>query len=415
MKLRKSIFYVIPILVFFALDELFIPFPYGVNAGPNAYREVILLLGKLLPFAALVYVALNILKQRPFLVFMFSLPLVYFVYLVFESLYLYGSFFEFPHVGLKIMDLVVTIAIFIFYKDRQESTPFGLIMNVILLALVVKIALNPSMVSATAFVGHDRGVPSPSAYLLLLPCLYFFNIYIVELKQWALIKFLIFLAFIIFFQHRTVWVATAGALLFNVILLQRQNKIKLEKAIPGIIPLGFIILFAAAVVLTYLPGMVDKIGDNIENILNPDTEGSTSSWRIEQFRSYLPFIAEYPLEGMRLQGFELPIQFYNPNTAEVQWQEGTGHHFHSFYFDKLFYFGLIGMLIFMFYILRSVSLAIRRNITFDYRQFCFLSFAFSGLIYGLGYDFPTHYFAILGLALATVEKENFKNETLNVS
>src|SRR5690606_13106218 len=130
--------------------------------------------------------------------------------------------------GLKIMNLIVAAALFIFYFNRN-FTQYGLLMNIIIGALLMKIAVDPTMVTTVAFVEHERGIPSESAYLLLLPCLYYFNVYMVELKQMALIKFLFLLGFIIFIQHRTVWVATGGALLFNIYLLNRQGQIHLQK------------------------------------------------------------------------------------------------------------------------------------------------------------------------------------------
>jgi len=391
-----------------ALDELFIPYPYELKNVP--YRKLLYVAGKILPFGALLYILFNLHKLNSRQLLICLLPVIYFVYLVFESLYYYGTFFQFPHVGLKILNLIVAGAFYIFYLQR-DIKDLNVVMYIILGALLVKIAIDPSMLAPSAFVRHVRGIPSPSALMLLLPCLYFFNIYIVELKQSALMKFILLLLLIIFFQHRSVWVATFVAFLFNTFLLNRQHKITANKAIPGIIPVGFFILLVSSVVLTYLPDVVYKINANIENILNPSQEESTSEWRMEQMESYLPFVKEYPIEGMRLKGFELPVQFYHEGANIQIFEDNTGHHFHNFYFDKLFYFGLIGLFIFLIYLLKPFINSISDRLELDHYHVSILSFSFSGLIYGLAYDLPLYYWALLGISMAIVDKKKLFTNT----
>ncbi len=401
MRINKSLFYIIPILIFFLTEALFIPYPYDVER--TSYHDFLLIASKTLPFGAMVFVLINLWKLRKSYFILCAIPVLYIGYLVFESLFFYNSYFKFPHVGLKIMDLVITCFFFLFFLKR-DFKHHNLLMNTIIAALIMTIMLEPSQISIAAFVNHDRGIPSSSVYLLLLPCLYFFNQYIVGLRQIDLFRFFLLFVFIIFAQHRTVWVAMGASFLFNFYLLNKQGKLRVNKAVSGFIPIGITIFFVVSTVLTYLPDVVDKIDQNIDQILNPDKQGSTSEWRLEQFRSYIPFIKEHFLEGMRLKGFELPIQFYNPNTSLVEWAPGTGHHFHSFYFDKLFYFGLIGFILFLIYMIRPIYRALSQKLEFTHKDICFISFVFSGFIYGLGYNLPTHFFVILGISMAVVEK-----------
>ena len=406
MHLKKEYFYVIPLLLILFLDPLFNPFPY--KGEFNLYHQTLLIVSKLLPFGALAYILIAIGNQNRIITWLVFLPITYFIFLVGESLYLYNSFFQFPHVGLKIMDLFICAGI-CFYFSGDRKIPFKLLMNIVLAALIIKVAFEPSILSSTAFIQHERGLPSASAFLLLLPSIYFFNAYIKDQNYFDLAKFLILFGFIIFIQHRTVWVATFFAFSVNTIILYKQKKLDLKRVFTGIIPITVVMFTVFLAVVSYQPDMYEKIQLSIDNILNPDSEGTTSEWRLEQFRSYMPFIEKYPIEGMRFKGFELPIQFYNPLTQKVHWEEGTGHHFHSFYFDKLFYFGFLGLFMFLLFMLIPIAKSFTSWLTsLDYKETTVLVFAASGLIYGLGYDLPMHYYLTLGLCWAVLSKKEMR-------
>lgn len=397
----KNFLFLLPMVAILFTSSLFSPVEADYSDHP--WVQIAVLINKIVPFFALLFTLFFVWKMNARMRYLYALPLLYFIYLVFESYYLYGSFLQYPHVFFKNMHLFLLMAIAMFYYRFNEVnlTP---IMNIILIALVVKIVLDPGMVSAEAFVNHERGLLAPSVYLLLVPCLYFFNIYIVEFKTSALIKFLILIFFIVFFQHRTVWVSTAGAFIFNFFLLNRQGNLKLKRTLPTVMLLSYFLIFVVLFVISLFPDVVDKIAQEIENIANPKQDSTgTGGWRLLQYQSYWPYVVDHLFQGMRLKGFELPIQFYHPDAGIPFFEDGTGHHFHSFYYDILFYFGLLGVALFLIIMLYPLIVIIRKNLNLDYKQIAIVSFAFSGLIFSISYNLAYYYWGFIGLALAYVE------------
>ena len=83
---------------------------------------------------------------------------------------------------------------------------------------------------------------------------------------------------------------------------------------------------------------------------------------------------------MRLKGFELPIQFYNLETGTQIFESNTGHHFHSFYMDTLFYFGLIGLVMIMILIIIPIYKILVNHNNYSPDIISLTTFVFSGLI-----------------------------------
>ncbi len=402
----KKILNLIPLLTSFLYLEVFIPFKTGQSIPKTAYQEFVeLFVLKLFPFIILIYVALNFSKLRSNYVLFFLLPLLYFIYLIFQSLYLYNSFIEFPHVFFKILSLMVTLTFFIFYQSEKHTPKIDVLFNIILISIFLKIAIDPSMINIQAFTSHKRGIGSESALLLVLPCLYFFNIYITEFKIHAFIKFLILLFFIVFFQHRSVWVAFVMASAFNLFVLNRQKVLELKKTLPSLLALSTLVILGTSLVITYDEEVLEKTSENIENIFNPSKEESTSAWRIEQMQSYWPYVKENIVVGMRLRGFELPVQFIRKGQRTPEFEEGTGHHFHSFYFDILFYFGLVGLILFISVMIQPILKIFKNELHFNSKELSFVSFIFAGFIYGITYNLPFYYWGILGLTLVYVNNK----------
>jgi O-antigen ligase len=283
-------------------------------------------------------------------------------------------------------------------------------MNFITLGLLMKIALQPEMLSLQAFVSHDRGLPVTSVFLLSLPCIYFFNLYVTTQKTAFLIKFLFLLVFILIANHRTVWVTITFSLLINLFMLRKNVHFKIGKILQSLI---FILLFSSyilALTISYSPSVEEKINTNITNILNPKQD-ETASWRILQMQSYLPIVENNFMVGMRWEGFELPIQFYHPEAGIAYFEDGTGHHFHSFYLDILFYFGFIGLVIFLFVMTLPAFSIIKDQLTLNSMQLSFFIFSLSGLVYGISYNIPLSYWLIFGATLAHLKAAYHSNKS----
>jgi O-antigen ligase len=82
------------------------------------------------------------------------------------------------------------------------------------------------------------------------------------------------------------------------------------------------------------------------------------------------------------------------------WQDRTGHHFHSFYLDRAFYFGIIGLV--MVLLVPIIRTGQRLWQPGPMRSDTALLIAYFGclLVFSASYDWSTYHFGLLGLLLA---------------
>lgn len=406
-KLNKNLLLQVPIIIILFTQNIFSPYlDYNELNNHATFDKVIGLIEKLFPLLFLIFTFYKVGSLRKYHLIFFLFTISYITYLIFESLYLYQSFFEFPHVFFKIINLTMICSFLLFYQ-KSNRIDVKLIMNIIFYGILIKILINPGIVSLGAFVSHIRLVPSESVFLLLLPALYFFNKYILEFEKLSLLKFIILFFLIIYFQHRSVWTASFAAFALNFFILIRQNALNFKKVLPYVLIFSFLFLMLFSLVATKSPEIVKKIDQEIINILNPQ-EDKTGSWRIMQYEAYKPFIAKHLAEGMRLKGFELPVQFFNSEHGTQLFTSNTGHHFHSYYVETLFYFGFIVLAMTMIIILIPIVKIIANNNDYTPAILSFTAFVFSGLIFGLAYRLPIYYWPILGITLTLYNLEKIR-------
>jgi hypothetical protein len=396
-QIDKNIFYIIPLYLLLATDNLYHPFASPEEGLAPAYVQFISNFLKLAGLAAVGVSLINLRKLRGFLLFFNVILLAYLATLIFESLYLYNSFLMYPHVISKLFDLFVVLALLSSFKDRTRPN-FHLMIHFIVLGLIMKIAINPSMLSPQAFVDHDRGLPAGSVFLLSLPCLYYFNQYVTSQKMGFLLLFLFLLIFIFIANHRTVWVTLTFSLFVNLILIRKNKKFKISKMIPAILLVIIVSVYTMILAMSYSSEIEEKFMTNVTNILNP-TEDGTGSWRVLQMESYWPIVENNIFTGLRWKGFEVPIQFFHPDAGTPYFEDGTGHHFHSFYFDKLFYFGILGLILFLVPVVLPVVLVLWHKLILNNVQLSFFIFSLSGLVYGISYFLPFSFWFTLGITL----------------
>lgn len=321
--------------------------------------------------------------------------------LALESYNGWGTPMVYPHVFAKLMALLPIFGLFAYY--RCHPLPAPVLMVLLLAGLVINLAFyHPDALSLSAFLENERGFDVTSAFLLLLPALYYFNQYLSRGGLLRLGVFFVLLALIVFLQHRTVWLTTAMALVLNgaFVLMGRVEGARLStsRLLPVLLmPLVLGLIGGAAVVLDN-PKVLRKLESSVEDIENADKQG-TGSWRLQQFETYQPFVEEHPVLGMRLEGFELPMQFYGDGDHPV-WADHTGHHFHSFYLDRLFYFGVLGLLLVLVVPIGQLWQRVRQRVPFSPTTAAFVSYASSALLYGISYDWPPYLYGVIGLTLA---------------
>lgn len=360
-----------------------------------------------IPFAVVsALISLN--KQSGFLRNWTIISFTYLLLLTLESEYKYGSYFVYPHVFSKAMVLLVVPALYVAFKKVSALSVLHFISYAICIGFILQIIIfKGHILTASAFVNTERGFPAPTTYLLLIPTLYFFNHYLSSRRLIFLFAFFAILTLIIFLQHRTVWLATLLALTINLILIRKSSY---HFDLPAFGPIVSIPVIAGFLLFSFVlssnPEILTQLEKRIADIGNAQTQG-TGNWRIEQFQSYWSFILDNLLIGMRLEGFELPIQFYE-DSGQQPWPAGTGHHFHSFYVDRLFYFGLVGLFIILALFARLISKIIQsKNLSLE--QIVMASFVLSGLIYGFSYNWSTYFYGILGIALVFLDQNTSEN------
>lgn len=408
MKIRYRLLYALPLLAILILDLLFstlLTGPIRMNEfgasdpSPLDGYPALAIAGSI-PLSFLLYKHLKGIAR-----YILWCALIGIGLLIVESYLRYEVPAVYPHVFQKIMVLFTLTAIYGVYKVVGRITLTDLI-SMIWVALLINVTIiNPSALSMSAFVNHERGLVASSVYLLTLPLLFHFNTYLQTRKSIQLFLFFLAAAAIVFFQHRTVWVVSVVSLTFNTVLLLRTAPHRLNfKALTPLLGIPAIALFLVlTTVAVSNPKVLVKIADDISDIENHNKQG-TGGWRAEQARSYWPFIAANPIVGMRFQGFELPIQFYDPDQPHlVVFEDGHGHFLHSFYIDSLFYLGIIGLLLLCIPQLYAIIQMIRRPPVHP-EALTWSIFLATSLVYGYSYSLPPYFYGLAGLGLLRIKQ-----------
>ncbi|GAA4380770.1 O-antigen ligase family protein [Hymenobacter koreensis] len=324
--------------------------------------------------------------------------------LALESYNGWGRWMVYPHVFGKLTVMLSLFAVY-GYHCRKGLPPFRPLARFILVGLLLNLALvNQNALSVSAFLDNERGFAVTSAYLFLVVALFCLNWFLTRGGTLNVVVFFLCMGMIVFLQHRTVWVSAAVSLPLNILLLRRvpgvrftMNRILLLTLLPFLVgSVGGI-----ATVLEN-PAVLKKLESSIDDIQNPDKQG-TGNWRMKQYESYKPFIAERPVLGWRIEGFELPVQFYSTDTDAPIWENFTGHHFHSFYLDRLFYFGVFGVLL---VVLVPIIVVVQRLLQpgpLPPETAALIACGANLLVYSISYDWSPYQFALVGLVLAAVQ------------
>lgn len=386
--------YLIYALAFISTDTMF------AELGFKTYKFVIILS---IPLSFLFFKQYSNYMRNWYLIL-----LVYLFVSVLESYYLYSSFIRYSHVFNKVFVYFVIFFSYAFYKRFDKISVFEMILIYLAGFALNAVLVNSSSFSMGAFLRNHRGLSSESVYGMILALVYFFNKYFASRNVLYLMGFFMAAGLIFFLQHRTVWLCSGFGLILNFFLLPKSEA-KID--VPALIPVAISVAIIATTLGVFIISnekVGEKIQKSIDDITNPtgnakDDEFSTSEWRYMQFQSYWPYIEDNFMTGMRLKGYELPIQFYDPNGLLV-WEDGTGHHFHSFYVDRLFYQGVVGILLFLLPIFIYIFILAVKVKKFTVEQLSLLSFVSTGLLYGISWNWPIYYFGFVGYCLMKLEQ-----------
>ena len=362
--------------------------------------------GKILTAIALTLTFVRWKQLSPFLRNLFLALHVVIFFMVLESFYRSGSPLQYPHVFSKVFILYFTMAIYTFIHGAKEWVPKAFMFIITGLFLFDLLVYNSDILSISAFMAVERGFSSYSTHFLLLPFLFFFNRYLTTRNFGWLMLFFMMGGFIVFLNHRSVWLAAIIAVVLNALYLTNKGRDKIP--LPTFTPIFVIPFIAISLITSYVladnPELVKNLQERIDDISNAEEQG-TGKWRLEQFKSYLPFILDHPFTGMRFEGYELPNQFISEKSGKSTFDDATGHHFHSYYVDILFYGGLAGLALLMAPIIYLLRRAWTATTGLGGDAVAFVAFCGSGLVYGTSYLLDFYFWGVLGGALAVLDND----------
>ena len=323
--------------------------------------------------------------------------------LMLESYANQGSWVAYPHVFSKLFVLLIMFGIYAFHR-RFGLPPMGQVIGVLTFVLLANLLVfHRDSLSLNAFAENERGFGSGAAYLFVLVALYCLSRYLTHGGLLVLAGFFLCLTLIIFLQHRSVWIATVVAISLDLLLLCRtpSARFSLAKLVMLVVLPGILGSLAVTTLMLNNPDVVNRLQANIEDMANADKQG-TGSWRLKQFESYMPLVQERPVAGWRLEGFELPMQFYDPSNDQPMWADRTGHHFHNFYLDRAFYFGIIGIVMVLLVPLIRVGQRLLQSGPMRADTALLVSYFGCLLVFSASYDWSTYHFGLLGWMLAAL-------------
>lgn len=393
----RSLFLLLPLLLAWGSEQLIYEFYLDVDNEALLTKYQYELLGVAVVVALWYWRRMEPVVARNMLLVVIGLGL-----LLLESYTKYGTPFAYPHVLSKILFLFMIYASYGFYY-RRGLPPLGLLVALTFFLIPLNMVLmHPEALRLSGFLANERGLLAPTALLLVLPTLLCLNWYLQRGSLFVLAMFFFGLVMIIYLQHRSVWLTTLMALLVNTLLVRWRvvsaHLTPRRLTLLVVLPLSVACLGGLATVLEN-PSVGQKFMSSYEDITKADKQG-TGEWRIKQMHAYQPLVAERPFTGWRTEGFELPMQFYDPSNDEPMWAWHTGHHFHSFYMDRLFYFGWVGLLLVVVLPFVQVIRRLANPAPLTAEAAALISLMAGLLVFGLSYDWPFHIYAVVGLMLA---------------
>ena len=403
MKINLRFLYLLPLLALLLTDRALGEFVFGTADERPLERLFMYGLAGCSILLALSYYR----RLEPFMRWWFWGVLASLVGLGLESYGGWGTWAKYPHVFSKLSVLTPLFGIYAYYRRYPAPSYRQLVAVLFPVLLLNLVVFHRDALSVGSFLETERGFNVTSTYLLLPVALLCLNWYLTRGEWLSGLVFLVAVALILFLQHRTVWVCTALALALNLTLMvlrvpQARHTARRLMLLGGLgLALG---AGSGLAVVLENPDVVRKLLVNLADLQHPTTQG-TGSFRMHQYEAYMPFVAERPLAGWRLEGFELPVQLYDA-VGEQDWTDFTGHHFHSFYLDRLFYFGVLGLLLVVAVPVLALLKALFQRAPLAPELAAMLAYACTFFVFGVSYDWPSYLFGIMGLVLAAVSYQH---------
>jgi hypothetical protein len=378
---------------------------FGWLIVPNSgIKQVYDKLLSLVIYGFLIYNFKKLQKDERIYIIVFSFLIIK---LVFESLYLYGNYFN----QFTLYTVIYPVVYVVFVKYVCRSLDFDLLeflakfylFTYIVFMLIYGRGFSFSLEQVEMddygpFSGDSRIIHARSIFMMIIPLLWYLSKFIQTKKIVDLLVFFLCFSIILIHQHRSVWSSAIFAAMLFIGLTIKENK-KTASRFYNVMLISLTILALSVFYVSNLyPGFIDFMGDRFSEIFNPSKEGSTGNFRIEQTEIYGEFIKQRPILGWSFEGFSVR------NPLVDWWDENTGQHFHEGFIEILFYHGIVGL------ILKYSSLAIILIKVFTKKlsqeAIIMVSFCLSGLLFSLSYVLPLIFWGHVGLCLYYLERKN---------
>ena len=350
-------------------------------------------------------------KDERIYIVLFSLLIIK---LVFESLYLYGNYFN----QFTIFTVIYPVVYVVFVKYICRSFNFNILefiakfylFTYIIFMLIYGRGFSFSldmvdMEDYGPFSGDSRIIHARSILMMIIPYLWYLSRYIQTRKWINLLIFFFCFTVILVHQHRSVWSCAIFATFVFILLTIKSNR-KTASGFFNIVLISSIILALGIFYISNLyPGFLGFMADRFSEIFNPAKEGSTGNFRIEQTEIYGEFIRQRPILGWSFEGFSVR------NPLVDWWDENTGQHFHEGFVEILFYHGVVGLILKYSFLVIIFIKAFTRKLSQN--AVILVSFCLCGLLFSLSYVLPLIFWAQVGLCLYYLERKNKADDLYN--
>lgn len=375
------------------------------NSGIKQIYDKVL---SLLIYGFMIFSFKKLKKDEQIYMVLFTLLMVK---LVFESLYLYGNYFN----QFTLYTVIFPVVYVVFVKYVCRSLDFDLLeflakfylFTYIVFMLIYGRGFSFSLDQVEMddygpFSGDSRIIHARSILMIIIPYLWYLGKYIKTKKLVNLLIFFFCFTVILVHQHRSVWSSTIFSTLIFILLTIKANK-KTVSGFYNVILISVVILALGAFYVSNLyPGFLSFMGDRFSEIFNPAKEGSTGNFRIEQTEIYGDLIKQRPILGWSFQGFSIK------NPLVDWWDQNTGQHFHEGFVEILFYHGIVGLILKYSFLVIIFIKAFTQKLSQE--AVIMVSFCLTGLLFSLSYVLPIVFWGHVGLCFYYLERKKEAND-----
>jgi len=360
----------------------------GVQGNPY-----LALVRKFILVLAIFYTIVNIALIPMYLRVVATMMALFILYLVVESVDLYGASIETMSFISQMLYPTIVVGSFVACRSIHNFKFDKIVSAILVLFLFNQLILGN--IFNHQFNSEIRSTTAGETYYLVIPLLYFYNLFLLKNERKYFIYFILTFAFIILLFHRTVWITSSISILINTLIIRKYNSINFSKLTLYLVPSVAIIVIATILFVLNSPKVLLSISDSFNDIQNANSQG-TGGWRSEQRDHYLELVADHPILGWTIDGYDKGEVM---TTEDSDWLDKKGNFIHSGYVNALYNFGIVGLFMQYSLLLFINILLVRHSDKSNPVDLCLLIFSLSGWIFSWSYQLPEFFWGFMGIAL----------------